>query len=68
VQFAPFIVDSITMKHDMNVKSSNSSKKIANKDVELETKSPNHSLFHCNKKIHKRMQKKKILPNPQPHR
>jgi hypothetical protein len=38
------------VEQDVNVKSFDSGKKIANKDVELEAKSPYHSLFHCNKK------------------
>jgi hypothetical protein len=32
------------------VKNSNNGKEVVNKDVKLEAKSPNHSLFHCNKK------------------
>jgi hypothetical protein len=37
-------------EQDVDVKNSDSSKEVANKDVELEAKSPNHSLFHYNKK------------------
>jgi hypothetical protein len=48
--FAPLIIDSITTEHDVNVKSFNSGKGVANKDVKFEAKSPNHSLFHCSKK------------------
>jgi hypothetical protein len=48
--FAPFIIDSITMEKNKNVKSLNNDKEVANKEVELETKSPYYSLFHCNKK------------------
>jgi hypothetical protein len=32
------------------MKNSNKGKEVANKDVELEAKSPNHSLFHYSKK------------------
>jgi hypothetical protein len=38
------------MEKNMNMKSLNNDKEVANKDVELETKSPYYSLFHCNKK------------------
>jgi hypothetical protein len=48
--FAPLIVNFVITEQDMNVKSSNSGKEVANKDRGLEAKSSNHSLFHCNKK------------------
>jgi hypothetical protein len=50
MQFAPFIVDFVTVEQDMKMKSFNNNKEVANKDVELEAKFPYHSLFHHNKK------------------
>jgi len=50
MRFVPLIIDSITTEQNVNMKSSNSGKEVVNKDVELEAKSPNYSLFHCSKK------------------
>jgi hypothetical protein len=48
--FVPLIVDSVIVEQDVVMKSFDSNKEVANKDVELKAKFPYHSLFHHNKK------------------